>query len=241
MSSKPAKPLWIVRRSAIHRRGVFARTDIPKGEAIIEYLGEKISKAESNRRGLALMDKSAKTGCAGVYIFTLNKKQDLDGDKSWNTARLINHSCEPNGEAFIGRGRIWIHARRDIKAGEELSFNYGFDMETWEDHPCRCGSAKCVGYILDEQYWPKLKKLLKTKEERQQRIAELEAKAQALRQELQELGDGEDSPAQKRLKDRAKSGTKTVSKSTKKKGLPSVKNTNGKPAAKTKKKTATKR
>src|SRR5262245_152678 len=97
-------PLWIVRRSSIHQRGVFARQDIPKHAAIIEYIGEKITKAESDRRGRALMDKAGKTGCAAVYIFTLNQKQDLDGDKSWNPARLINHSCDPNSESFISRG-----------------------------------------------------------------------------------------------------------------------------------------
>lgn len=178
---------WIVRRSAIHQRGVFAREDIAKGSPIIEYVGEKITKAESERRGNALASRAAKTGGAAVYIFTLNQRYDLDGGKPYNTARLINHSCDPNSEAFIERGRIWIYARRDIPKGEELSFNYGFDLETWEDHPCRCGTARCIGYILDEKYWPKLKRILKTREERSQKLAELEARAAELEQELAEL------------------------------------------------------
>jgi uncharacterized protein len=181
-------PAWIVRRSSIHHRGVFARRDIQKDAKVIEYVGDKITKAESERRGMKLMEKATKTGGAAVYIFTLNKKHDLDGAVSWNPARLINHSCDPNCEAFISRGRVWIYAKRDIPKGEELTFNYGFDFDTWEQHPCRCGSAKCVGYILDEQLWPKLRRTLKAREARQQKIAELEKRAEALKRELRELG-----------------------------------------------------
>lgn len=181
-SKKPRS--WVVRRSAIHHRGVFARTDIPKDTKIIEYVGEKITKAESDRRGEKLLKKANKTGCAAVYIFTLNKKYDLDGGGRSNTARLINHSCDPNCESFIVRGHVWIYAKRDIKAGEELSFNYGFDIDTWEDHPCRCGTPRCVGYILDEQYWPKLRRILQERDARRQRIAALEARARELQKEL---------------------------------------------------------
>ncbi|MGV3660266.1 MAG: SET domain-containing protein [Prosthecobacter sp.] len=154
----PSTRSWTVKSSSIHNRGIFARRDIPKDEAIIEYFGEKITKAESQRRGDALHAKSKRTGGAAVYIFTLNKRHDLDGAKGRNPARYINHSCAPNCEAFIGRGRIWIHALRDIKAGEELTYNYGFDVDTWEDHPCCCGSERCVGYIVAEDQWPKLLK-----------------------------------------------------------------------------------
>ncbi len=178
---------WIVRKSAIHQRGIFASTDIPKGTPIIEYTGEKITKAESTRRGTALAERASKTGGAAVYIFTLNKTHDLDGSTAQNTARLINHSCEPNCEAFISRGRIWIYAKHDIPEGEELSFNYGFGMDTWEDHPCRCGKPSCIGYILDEQYWPKLRRILKARDEKKLKLAALEARAAELKQELDEL------------------------------------------------------
>ncbi len=191
---------WIVRQSAIHQRGVFARFDIPKETPVIEYTGEKITKAESTRRGNALAERAAKTGGAAVYIFTLNKKHDLDGSTAQNTARLINHSCDPNCEAFITRGRIWIYAKRDIKEGEELSFNYGFGMDTWEDHPCRCGTSKCVGYILDEQYWPELKKLLAEREGKKKKLEALEARAEELKQELAELDQPEPKKAPKKTK-----------------------------------------
>jgi hypothetical protein len=138
---------------------VAART-IPKGRKIIEYLGEKISKEESDRRGIALHEKSKTDGTAAVFIFTLDDEWDLDGSIDDNLARLINHSCEPNCEAINYDNHIWICAKRRIEAGEELSFDYGFEFEHWEDHPCYCGSEKCVGYIVAECYWPKLKRAI---------------------------------------------------------------------------------
>ena len=149
-----------VKQSSIHHRGIFASCDIPAGTRIIEYQGEKITKKESERRGNALFDEASKTGDGAVYLFILNKRHDVDGNQEWNTARLINHSCDPNCEAQIIRGRIWIIALRDIPEGEELGFNYGFDLESWQDHPCLCGSKRCAGYICAEEYWPKLRKLV---------------------------------------------------------------------------------
>lgn len=160
MPQAPTKRYWIIRSSSIHNRGIFARRDIPKDEPIIEYVGEKITKAESKRRGEALMNKSKKTGGAAVYVFTLNQRHDIDGARGRNPARYINHSCDPNCEAYIIRGRIWIHSLRDIKAGEELTYNYGFDVDTWDEHPCRCGSKRCVGFIVEEKQWPRLLKKL---------------------------------------------------------------------------------
>ncbi|MEZ5388161.1 MAG: SET domain-containing protein-lysine N-methyltransferase [Prosthecobacter sp.] len=147
---------WTVRSSSIHNRGIFARADIPKDTPIIEYTGEKITKAESQRRGDALINRSKKSGGAAVYIFTLNQRYDLDGAKGRNPARYINHSCAPNCEAYVIRGRIWIYSLREIKAGEELTYNYGFDIDSWDEHPCRCGSERCVGFIVDENQWPLL-------------------------------------------------------------------------------------
>lgn len=149
-----------IRRSPIHGRGLFATRDIPEGMRIIEYVGERITKAESNRRGWAQLDHAKATGEAGVYLFILNKRHDIDGNVPWNAARLINHCCEPNCESQIIRGRIWILALRDIRQDEELFFNYGFDLEEFENHPCRCGAKACVGYIAGEEYWDELKKNL---------------------------------------------------------------------------------
>lgn len=156
MPQAPTKRYWTVRSSSIHNRGIFARCDIPYDQPIIEYLGEKITKAESTRRGEALVERAKKTGGAAVYVFTLNQRYDIDGAKGHNPARYLNHSCAPNCEAYIIRGRIWIYSLREIKGGEELTYNYGFDVDTWEDHPCRCGTDRCVGFIVEEKQWPKL-------------------------------------------------------------------------------------
>jgi SET domain-containing protein len=150
-----------VRGSAIHGRGVYATRFIPKETQIIEYVGERIDKQESERRGNSQHAKSLKTGDAAVYIFTLSKKYDIDGNVPWNTARLINHSCDPNCEAWIVGRKIFIHALRDINDGEELTFDYGFDVDCYEDHPCLCGRPGCVGYIVSRQQWAELEKRLR--------------------------------------------------------------------------------
>ena len=160
MSTGPQNILYTVSQSSIHQRGVFAARDIRKGERIIEYIGEKITKAESERRSMAQMEGASKTGDGAVYIFTLNKRYDLDGNAEWNPARLINHSCAPNCEAEVIRGRIWILAYCDIKSGEELSFDYGFDLDSWQEHPCRCGKSACAGFIVAQEHWPELRKMV---------------------------------------------------------------------------------
>src|SRR6185436_12484213 len=73
-----------------------------------------------------------------------DSRHDLDGEVAWNPARWLNHSCAPNCDAEWIEGRIWIVARRAIRAGEELTFNYGYDLEDYREHPCRCGSPDCV-------------------------------------------------------------------------------------------------
>jgi SET domain-containing protein len=150
-----------VRGSAIHGRGVYATTFIPKETKIIEYVGELIDKDESGRRGVSQHAKSLKTGDAAVYIFTLSRNYDIDGNVPWNTARLINHSCAPNCEAWVEGRRIFIHSLKDINAGEELTFDYGFDVDCYEDHPCLCGKDGCVGYIVSRSQWAELEERLK--------------------------------------------------------------------------------
>jgi SET domain-containing protein len=149
-----------VRGSAIHGRGVYATTFIPKETQIIEYVGELIDKKESEKRALSQHAKSLESGDAAVYIFTLSKNYDIDGNVPWNTARLINHSCQPNCEAWIVGRRIFIYSLRDIHPGEELTFDYGFDVDCYEDHPCLCGKDGCVGYIVARAQWGELEKRL---------------------------------------------------------------------------------
>jgi SET domain-containing protein len=135
--------LVVFRASPIHGMGGFARADISAGRRVIEYVGEKISKRES----LARCERN------NEYIFALDEAWDLDGNVSWNPARFLNHSCEPNCEARLEEGRIWLVAVRKIKAGEELTFNYGYDLEDYREHPCRCGAGGCVGFIVAEEHF----------------------------------------------------------------------------------------
>ena len=141
-------------RSGLHGFGLFARDFIPQDTQIIEYVGERITKAEAQRREERRLARLAAGGDGCVYIFELNRRHDLDGQVPWNPARRINHSCRPNCESQQGRGRIWIVARRDIAPDEELTYDYGFPYSEWRDHPCRCGAPGCVGYIVDtRQRW----------------------------------------------------------------------------------------
>ena len=139
---------WIeFRNSPIHGTGGFAKQAIPAGTRIIEYLGEKISKAESLRR----------CESNNEYIFDLDEERDLDGSVSWNPARFINHSCDPNCEAQMEDGEVWIVAVKDIREGEEITFNYNYDLEDYREHPCRCGAEGCVGYIIAEEYFESIR------------------------------------------------------------------------------------
>lgn len=147
--SRASKSPWVTaRNSKIHGKGLYARTPIPAGIRVIEYQGERITKAESRRRELRRLEAHAKGRPSSIFLFTLNKRHDIDGSTPANLARLINHSCTPNCESRILRGKIWIISKRDIEQGAELSFDYGFPVVEWRDHPCLCGSDKCAGYIV---------------------------------------------------------------------------------------------
>ena len=150
-----------IRKSPIHGNGVFAARDIKNGERIMEYLGEKISKEESNRRGLEREEFANKTGEGAVYIFELDDEWDIDGNFEYNDARLINHACRTNSESVSEDGRIYIYATRDIKKGEEILYNYGYAFEHFLDHPCHCGFPECVGYIVAVEDRKKLRKMLR--------------------------------------------------------------------------------
>ena len=113
------------------------------GTRVIEYVGEIITKQES----LARCERS------NEYIFAIDDEHDLDGNVDWNPARFLNHSCEPNCEAQFIDGHIWFVAIRNIRAGEEITFNYSYDLEDYREHPCHCGAASCVGYIVAEEFF----------------------------------------------------------------------------------------
>lgn len=151
-----------VEKSDIHNNGVFAKINIPKGTKVIEYVGDKVTKKESDRRAdLTLNKNKADENHGMVYLFTLNRWHDLDGDVPWNTAKYINHSCDPNCEVEIDKkDRIWIISIKDIKKGDEINYDYGYDLEDFHKHQCLCGSDNCIGYIISEDHRPKLYKKL---------------------------------------------------------------------------------
>ena len=161
-----ANKLCEVRESPIHGRGLYATAKIKEGTDIIQYIGEKISKEESTRRALEWEEQARKTGEGLVYIFELDDEWDLDGREGENPARYMNHSCDGNCEAINYEGEIWITARKDIEDGEELVYDYGYDMEHFLDHPCLCGADNCIGYIVREDQRQKVKKLLKGKKKK---------------------------------------------------------------------------
>ena len=155
LASKGEMPAEVrLGRSGVHGFGLFARDFIPKDARIIEYVGERITKAEAERREARRLERLAagEDGC--VYVFELNQRYDIDGHVAWNPARRINHSCGPNCETQNIRGHIWVIALRDIAPDEELNYDYGFDYSEWQDHPCRCGATECVGFIVKaSQRW----------------------------------------------------------------------------------------
>jgi len=124
--------------SPIHRWGVYAGEFIPRGRKVIEYTGERISRAETRRRAL-------RAGALN-YLFTLDEYWTIDGSVGGSGAEFINHSCEPNCRATILQGHILYLARRDIRPGEELTVDYCFAPDVVRV-PCVCGAPRCRGTI----------------------------------------------------------------------------------------------
>ena len=116
----------------------------------MEYVGPLITKEEAARQ----------LECLNEYIFTLNDKFDIDGSVDYNIARYINHSCDPNCESDIKKDRVWIYAVRDIKEGEELTYNYGYDLDDYEHRPCECGAKTCVGFMVAEDDFEKVRAIV---------------------------------------------------------------------------------
>ena len=136
--------LFKIGKSVIDNKGLYASKDIKKGTKIINYVGKIITKKETDTNPKFDNEKA-------IYLYNLNSKYDLDGDFKYNTARLINHSCDPNCEVD-GKGlKLWISAIKDIKKGDELTYDYGFSFDKdYRQFPCKCASKYCCGYIVRE-------------------------------------------------------------------------------------------
>ncbi len=139
-----------IRTSVIAGKGAFAIRDIAQGERLIEYVGERITHDEADRRyDDDSMDEHH------TFLFTVSSRTVIDATRDGNEARFINHSCDPNCESEVVRGRVYIYALRDIPAGEELHYDYAYERsghETEADerrYRCLCGTARCRGSIME--------------------------------------------------------------------------------------------
>jgi len=160
-SRKPsaAPQLVAARRSRIHGTGVYATAFIKKGTRIIEYLGERISHSEADRRYERKRDDDGHT-----FLFIASSRTVIDAGVKGNEARFINHHCQPNCEAVIENSRVYIEAIRNIKPGDELGYDYQLTWESTDDpqelalYECRCGAKKCRGTMLDREPLDKAEK-----------------------------------------------------------------------------------
>lgn len=150
-SKNGGEPLYVVRNSRIHGRGVFALRYIRKGTRIVEYTGERISNDEADRRYDDTRMKRHHT-----FLFTLDRRTVIDGavKAGGGDASYINHSCDPNCEAVITGKKIFIQALRGIEPGTELAYDYQYertgknDGELEKFYFCECGSDNCRGSIM---------------------------------------------------------------------------------------------
>ena len=146
----------VQRLSRIHGNGVFAAKNLEKGLRVTRYRGKMITHSQANRR----YGNDADGG--HTFLFTLNEKYLIDANEGGNIARWINHSCDPNCQAWVVEDeskdlkldQVVIETKRAIRKGEELTYDYGITLD--EPHTaklkkiwqCRCGSPKCTGTIL---------------------------------------------------------------------------------------------
>ena len=147
----PEDQPFVVRRSKIAGKGAFATQDIAKGQRIIEYVGERVSHAVADAR----YDDDS-TDAHHTFLFNVNRSVIIDAYYGGNDSRFINHSCNPNCESEIEKGRVYIDAIRNIRKGDELAYDYAFGRdgtESLEDetevYGCKCGAKRCRGTILE--------------------------------------------------------------------------------------------
>ena len=142
-------PPFRVRRSAIHGTGVFATRRIRQGTRIVEYLGERVSHEEADRR---YADRDVADN--HTFLFTVDEQTVIDAGVGGNAARFLNHGCDPNCETVIEKRRVFIEAIRDIEVGAELVYDYRLERDAddpadiAEIYGCRCGTWECRGTML---------------------------------------------------------------------------------------------
>lgn len=137
------------RRSGVHGKGVYAVADLAEGETLIEYVGEIITWDEALRR-----HPHDPSDPNHTFYFHIDEDHVIDAKFGGNSSRWINHSCDPNCEAEVDEGRVFIRAKRNIPAGEELFYDYGlvidepYTAQLKAQYPCWCGAKACRGTLL---------------------------------------------------------------------------------------------
>ena len=181
-AKKPSARRIQVRQSGVHGKGVFAGQDILKGETIIEYVGEIISAQEAEDRHPHDPKDPNHT-----FYFQIDEDRVIDALHGGNSARWINHCCTPNCKPEVDEGRVFIKAKKNISAGEELNYDYGLIIDEpitkklIAQYPCWCGSPKCRKTLLAQK--PKSRKT-KNKET----VAELRKTIKKWKAQLKRLG-----------------------------------------------------
>jgi uncharacterized protein len=138
-----------VRHSGVHGKGVFALQALNAGQLIIRYQGEIITWPQALERHPHDPSQPNHT-----FYFHLDDDRVIDGHVGGNASRWINHSCEPNCEAQMRQGKVFIHVLRPITPGEELFYDYGlvidarYTTKLKKQFECRCGATACTGTML---------------------------------------------------------------------------------------------
>ena len=186
-----------VRNSIVHGRGVFATRRIEKGERIIEYLGERVSHDEADRRYESKEENDSHT-----FLFIVDSKTVIDAGVDGNDARFFNHSCDPNCESVVEKRRVYIEAIRPIEPGEEMTYDYQIYKEEGDPEnidevfACRCGFANCRGTML----WPPEPKKKRSRAKKKAAPAKRSAAGGKGKSRTRVKASGRDRPASKKTK-----------------------------------------
>eukprot|EP00536_Pseudo-nitzschia_multiseries_P012871 jgi/Psemu1/209814/e_gw1.512.53.1 len=148
MKAVPIEQRLCPKRSHIHGWGLFTKVDLPKDTMIVEYMGEIIRKSVADAREKAY-EISGEGSC---YMFRLDLNRIVDATKIGCMARFMNHCCQPNAYAKViavdtdqgQENKIVIFSHTDIKAGEEITYDYKFPVEDGS-LKCTCGAPNCIG------------------------------------------------------------------------------------------------
>ncbi len=144
--------LFEILPSKIHGLGAFATRRIPAGTRIIEYAGERLTRAEAEARYPD--DPTLKGDTQHTCLFSIDDTVFIDAAVNGNDARFLNHSCDPNCDVVVEDGRLWIETIRAVRRGEELAYDYQHTLPERHTpaakrrYPCHCGSPRCRGTML---------------------------------------------------------------------------------------------